>query len=1114
MSKNLRLPLFCLLLTVFTHINAQNVGIGTSTPNSSAKLHIESTNSGLLIPRVSLVAVNNGTSPVNTPVTGVLVYNTNAAITGGDGTGFYFWNGTQWVPLKGGDNTLDMAYDEGGPGAGRIITADAGRVEINGTGGLLVNANTTTISEAALVNNTNGTQNTTTQLGYVGVNAGSTSVFGVRTIARGTAATGMWDGPMGVFGLVESPTSGGTINLNTTVGSSNKAVGVYGTLSTTTNINGSAQDMVAGVVGYTGLHNSSGGTVTGSRLYGGLFGGNGRVLGLWGENSAYMEFMPRWQTQNYETAALGFYNSDPNGGNNGANIGSGDSYFSIESNVTNSIQKNLVLQTRSVGNVGIGTNTPSEKLHVVGNTRISSLSGLGNRLVQSNATGVLSNIADGTAGQILTTNGAGVLSWTNASGNEWNITGNSGTVDGTNFIGTIDNVPFNIRVNNQRAGRIEEASGTANTFFGYRAGNINIGARNSALGYNALFTNSSAADNTAVGASALRLNNTGSSNTAVGSLAMENNSTGYNNTSLGYQSMHRNTTGYGNTSVGFNAGRAGVSGIYNTALGTQALESNISGSNNTAVGYSALFSNSASSNLAIGVSALTANTTGTPNLAIGHEALRTNVTGASNLAIGNSALYSNTASNNFAIGHNALDANTTGTPNLAIGADALGANITGANNLALGHNALLVSTASNNLAIGSRAMDANTSGNINVAIGADALGANTSGIQNIAIGLNALSTATTVSNNIAIGARALDVSTGGINVAIGTDALGSNTTATNNVGIGFNALFDNTTGENNVAVGRSAGENNTTGANNVAVGRSAGDNNTTGSSLTLLGNNADVTVDGLVNAAAIGAGATVAQSNSLILGNNANVGIGTSTPQFGSKLHVVGYALFSQTNAAFTSTSRAAYIRGNDNYSTATTPDYTWYNSDRTGMFHPADATIAFCVNSSLPAGQEMMRINGTGVGIGTTAPGGLLQLGLDQGRKPGTNTWTVVSDERLKNINGNYSKGLKELMQLQPIRYHYKNVGERTFRNEVLNTEFVGFSAQEVQKVFPEAVGTDADGYLNLNNHAILIAYLNAIKEQQGQIKKQEETIEAQKKELQDMNSRLERLEKMMEKK
>ncbi len=1069
MSKNLRLPLFCLLLSLISQVNAQNVGIGTATPNSSAKLHIESTNSGLLIPRVSLVAVNNGTSPVNTPVTGVLVYNTNAAITGGDGTGFYFWNGTQWVPLKGGDNTLDMAYDEGGPGAGRVITADAGRVEINGTGGLLVNANTTTLSEAALVNNTNGTSSSSTQIGYVGVNSGNVTSFGIRTIARAASATALYDGPMGIFASVEAPTPGGTINLNTTTGSLNKATGIFGSIATTTSITGSIQDMIAGVVGYTGLHNSGGGTVTGSKLYGGLFGGNGRVLGLLGENSAYMEFLPRWQVQNYETAMIGFYNTDPNGGNNGANIGSGDSYFSIESNVTNSIQKNLVLQTRSVGNVGIGTNTPSEKLHVVGNTRISSLSGLGNRLVQSNATGVLSNIADGTAGQLLTTNGAGVLSWTNASGNEWNITGNSGTIDGTNFIGTTDAIPFNIRVNNQKAGRIELTVGTSGTFLGYQAGNINSGARNTALGYTALSTNNTATDNTAIGANALRLN-TGGQNTAVGSLAMQNNSTGYQNTSLGYQSLLNNTTGYGNTSVGFNAARAGISGIYNTALGTQALESNTTGSNNTAVGYSALFSNSASSNLAIGVSALTANTTGTPNLAIGHEALRTNVTGASSLAIGNSALYSNTASNNFAIGHNALDANTTGTPNLAIGADALGANITGANNLALGHNALLLNTASNNLAIGSRAMDANTSGNINVAIGADALGANTSGIQNVAIGLNALSTATTVSNNIAIGARALDVSTGGINVAIGTDALGANTTATNNVGIGFNSLL-----------------NNTTGGSNVAVGRSAGDFNTTGSSLTFMGTFADATVDGLTNASAFGANATVAQSNSLILGNNVNVGVGINAPV--EKLHVVGTRTLVQngsdaihssynTNSGFKFEligsypgfdNRAIYLGG--------------YNVNVPGGGGYSDANKIYCGGSF-----GSLSIYATG--------------------------FVNVSSGKLKQNISSMSYGLAEIMKINPVRYQY------TFDKSGVYQ--LGFIAEEMAEVVPELVAFhDKENNVVSKGKAMGIDYskmsavlVKAMQEQQFQIQSQQTIIEAQKKELQDMNSRLERLEKMMEKK
>lgn len=68
--------------------------------------------------------------------------------------------------------------------------------------------------------------------------------------------------------------------------------------------------------------------------------------------------------------------------------------------------------TAEAQNVGIGTATPTEKLHVQGGARVTSLSGTGNRLVQSNATGVLSNIALGTNGQILYNIG-GVLQMSN-----------------------------------------------------------------------------------------------------------------------------------------------------------------------------------------------------------------------------------------------------------------------------------------------------------------------------------------------------------------------------------------------------------------------------------------------------------------------------------------------------------------------------------------------------------------------------------------------------------------------------------------------------------------------------------------------------------------------------
>ena len=74
---------------------------------------------------------------------------------------------------------------------------------------------------------------------------------------------------------------------------------------------------------------------------------------------------------------------------------------------------------------------------------------------------------------------------TSSAANAWLTTGNAGTVDGTHFIGTTDNIPFNIRVNNQKAGRVDHLQ--YNTFLGYQAGNaLTTGTSNSALGYTAL----------------------------------------------------------------------------------------------------------------------------------------------------------------------------------------------------------------------------------------------------------------------------------------------------------------------------------------------------------------------------------------------------------------------------------------------------------------------------------------------------------------------------------------------------------------------------------------------------------------------------------------------------
>ena len=70
--------------------------------------------------------------------------------------------------------------------------------------------------------------------------------------------------------------------------------------------------------------------------------------------------------------------------------------------------------------------------------------------------------------------------------------------------------------------------------------------------------------------------------------------------------------------------------------------------------------------------------------------------------------------------------------------------------------------------------------------------------------------------------------------------------------------------------------------------------------------------------------------------------------------------------------------------------------------------------------------------------------------------------------------------MRLQPLRYEYKRDNALGLKSE---GEHVGFGAQALQKVIPEAVTRNANGYLQVNNDPILWTMLNAIQEQQKEI-------------------------------
>ncbi|MEI6089058.1 MAG: tail fiber domain-containing protein [bacterium] len=356
--------------------------------------------------------------------------------------------------------------------------------------------------------------------------------------------------------------------------------------------------------------------------------------------------------------------------------------------------------------------------------------------------------AAGSSGQVLSTDGAGNLSWATAgSGLYWSLTGNAGTDSTVNFIGTTDNNALVIKINNQRAGKI---SASSNTSLGYHTLNnpTITGVSNTAIGYNALDSNTTGNYNTANGWKALYFNTSGDNNTANGSAALYYNASGMNNTANGSGALYHNTTGSANTANGAVALLENTTGYGNTANGSFALYTNTTGYYNTANGSFALYSNTMGSyNTANGSWSLYYST-GNNNTASGYRALYSSKANSRSTAIGDSAMYfadnRTTGRNtyNTAVGHQALRgsttaANNTGQYNTAIGDQALFYVTSGSENSALGYMAgryiadggTANETSYNSVYIGS-STKAGANGNTNeIVIGHNAKGAGSNTVQ-------------------------------------------------------------------------------------------------------------------------------------------------------------------------------------------------------------------------------------------------------------------------------------------------------------------------------------------------------------------------------------------------
>lgn len=145
------------------------------------------------------------------------------------------------------------------------------------------------------------------------------------------------------------------------------------------------------------------------------------------------------------------------------------------------------------------------------------------------------------------------------------------------------------------------------------------------------------------------------------------------------------------------------------------------------------------------------------------------------------------------------------------------------------------------------------------------------------------------------------------------------------------------------------------------------------------------------------------------------------------------------------------------------------------GIVYPAANGSGFVIG---PTGstESGMRIDPSGkVGIGVKTPTYLLQLSTDSAAKPGTGSWTIASDRRLKDIHGSYNKGLDALLKLDPVYFSYK---EKNPLGLPSDKEYVGIIAQNVKRAIPDAVSVDEKGFLHVNTDPVLWALVNAVKE------------------------------------